>query len=259
MSGLVATGVSLRIGRKVLVDGVDAAVRPGRLLAIIGPNGAGKSTLMRVLSGELVPDAGQVRLDGRLLEQIPRRTLAKRRGFLRQRFAVTSPLSVEQVVRLGRAPYSSRGLSDLDGVIARRLLGEVGLAGFESRDYATLSGGEQQRVHLARVLAQLESEEPASAVLLLDEPSASLDPRHQHETLGLARRRARGGLAVAAVLHDISLAMRYADDVLLMRDGAIVAHEPAATLHKETVSAVFGLRAVTWTDEDGSSRWALEP
>ncbi|MBL9028831.1 MAG: heme ABC transporter ATP-binding protein [Myxococcales bacterium] len=259
-SGLVAMGVTLRIGRKVLLDRVDATVPPGRMLAIIGPNGAGKSTLMRVLAGELAPDAGEVRLDGRLLSQIPRRSLARRRGFLRQRFAVTSPFSVEQVVRLGRAPYASSGLSELDGVVARRLLAEVGLGGFETRDYATLSGGEQQRVHLARVLAQLElGEDMGAAVLLLDEPSSSLDPRHQHETLALARRRARAGLAVAAVLHDIALAMHYADDVLLMKHGAVVAHEPAAEIHRDTVSAVFGLRAVTWIDEDGSSRWALEP
>jgi iron complex transport system ATP-binding protein len=252
---LRAERVGVVRGGKALLADVSVRATAGRLLAIVGPNGAGKSTLLGVLSGTTKPSSGTVALEGRALDAYEPRALARRRAILRQRFSVTSGFSVAQIVDLGRMPHGPRAT---DRALVERLLEEVGLQGFGSRAYATLSGGEQQRVHLARVLAQLEGPASESKLLLLDEPSSSLDPRHQHEVLASVRRRVAGGWSAIAVLHDLTLASRYAHDVVVLRSGRVVCDVPVAECDERTLAEVFGISVAITDATDGTPLWLVD-
>jgi iron complex transport system ATP-binding protein len=236
-----AEGVSLRRDGRFLVDEVSVAIRPGSLTAVLGPNGAGKSTLVRLLSGETTPDHGRVSLDGRDLKHWNRQDLARRRAVLSQSVALTFPLSVTEVVMLGRAPHRARTTraADLAAVEAALLAADVShLAG---RGYPTLSGGEQQKVQFARVLAQLEeTDDSGPRYLILDEPTSSLDIHHQARLLGLAGNLARNGWGVLAVLHDPNLAAVHADTIVLLRGGRILASgDPWNVMTQERLTATF--------------------
>lgn len=243
----------IRSGRPIL-DQVSIRLQTGRVSVILGPNGAGKSTLLRVLSGTLLPESGDVRLDDRPLASFPPRELARRRGVLAQQSFLQFDYSVSEVVILGRIPHLSGWESEADHDAARRALAAVGLESLAHRRYPTLSGGEKQRVHLARVLAQLdvfpgrpakhEADTP-TCWLLLDEPTSALDLRHQHAVLAHAHQLARAtGLGVCAVLHDINLALRYADHITLLDQGCLAAAGPTReALTPEAVSTVYGVEA----------------
>ena len=241
---LEAQGITVeRRGRKLL-DAVFATVQPGRVTAIVGPNGAGKSTLLKVLAGELVPTCGKVLLDGRGLATFTAAELAARRAIVPQSTALSFPFTVLEVVQLGA---SVPGF-DQDPAHSRRLaddaLADVALEPFRDRLYAELSGGERQRVHIARALCQLGSaprHRQQTAVLLLDEPTSSLDLAHQGLVLGEVREQACDGRAVAVVLHDLNLAAAWADEVVLMGQGRIAARGvPAAIFKDDLLSSVFG-------------------
>lgn len=231
-----------RSGRHILHQ-VDLEVRPGSLLAVIGPNGAGKSTALKVLSGELQAGEGEACLDGLDLAHWQREELACRRAVLSQRVTLAFGFNVFDVVAMGRRPHCdcSRATNHR---IARAALAAVDMLSFAKRDYQTLSGGEQQRVQLARVLAQIWPNEKthAPSYLLLDEPVTGLDPAHQHAVLGHAQRRAQQGYGVLAVLHDLNLASQYADRVAIMRNGRIF-HQgaPEDTFTRERIHAAFGV------------------
>jgi iron complex transport system ATP-binding protein len=227
-------------GGRVLLRGVDVEVQPGQLLAILGPNGAGKSTLLRLLAREWRPASGQLTLNGRDLAGWEAQALAHQRAVLPQSEALRFAFTVTQVVALGRLPCRQHAAAREAEIIdaALRLTDALHL---RERLYPTLSGGERQRVQLARVLVQIWEEADAGArYLLLDEPTAALDLKHQHDCLRVARRFAAQGLGVAAVLHDPNLALQYADAVLLLRDGRVVAAgPPAAVMTREHLSQVY--------------------
>jgi iron complex transport system ATP-binding protein len=237
--------VALR-GRTILRD-VSVEVRPGTLVAVIGPNGAGKSTLLRTLSGEIKPVRGEILLAGRPLSQWTVRQRAQRRAVLPQQSALAFPFSALDVVLLGRTPHHAAEPTPFalltDKIIARAALDLVGLGARLRDSYDTLSGGQQQLVHLARVLAQIW-DPPADGVrcLLLDEPTASLDLRYQHLVLSRARKLAREGAAVLAVLHDVNLAAQYADRLVVLNDGEVVEQgTPGRVLRPALLAAVFGV------------------
>jgi iron complex transport system ATP-binding protein len=238
MSGLAACGVSVRLGCRVVLDGVDATLTPGRVTAVIGPNGSGKSTLLATLAGELAPFAGTVMLDGTRLASIRPIELARRRAVLAQTPELAFPFTVDETVRLGLAPGLPRGAAD---AIAARRLADVDLVGFGDRICAELSGGERQRVHLARVLAQLDAPpDGRSRYLFLDEPTASLDLAHQLATLRLARRFADEGGGVLAVLHDVNLAVMAADEIVALKAGRVLARgTPAEVVTDAVIGALF--------------------
>lgn len=244
---LSATDIMLRRAEKKILDGVSASFAPGTVSAILGPNGAGKSTLLKILSGAVAPDAGAVSLNGRPLGDFSAQALARQRAFLAQESSLGFDFSVEEVVVLGRIPHLGGWESERDWKICAWALDAVELGDFRCRRFMTLSGGEKQRVHLARVLAQLEGYAPATGPrwLLLDEPTAALDLRHQHAVLVKVKSFARAyGFGVLVVLHDLNLAVRYADRVLLLHQGRVAAAGPArATLGVETIEAVYGVRA----------------
>lgn len=240
---LEASAVCVRVGAKTLLDGVNFAVMPGETVALVGPNGAGKTTLLRVLCGELRPPAAAVKLKGRDTGLYNPRTLAEHRAVLSQHVTVAFPFTVSQIVQMGANDRRGAGIDAL----VEKALAEVDLTAFAARDITTLSGGEQQRAHLARVLVQLACGEAAHGpgVLLLDEPTSSLDLRHQLDVLELARRQARSGVAVVAILHDLNLAALFADRIILLHDGRIAGEgTPAQTITDETLACVFGLDTV---------------
>jgi iron complex transport system ATP-binding protein len=214
---LSARRVSAEIGgRRVLAD-VDLDLHAGEMLVLVGPNGAGKSTLLAVLAGDRTPVEGHVELEGTPLTTWPVAERARRRSVLTQSNEVSFPFAAADVVRMGRAPWRRRpeAARDDEAVAAGIAAGEA--ATFADRAVTVLSGGERARVAFARSHAQ------EAGVVLLDEPTASLDIRHQHRVLGLTRVHTRAGGAAIVVLHDLSLAAAYADRVALLEDGRIVA------------------------------------
>ncbi|WP_136707586.1 ATP-binding cassette domain-containing protein [Agromyces sp. H66] len=237
---LHADRVRFTRGRRLIIDDVDCTVPGGRVGALLGPNGAGKSTLLHLISGVERTDAGTARLGERDLAALRRRDRARVVALAEQEVTDAPGLRVAEVVALGRTPYvgAFAGPGELDRAIVRRCLEDTGLVELEGREYATLSGGERQRVNLARALAQ----EPE--LLLLDEPTNHLDVHAQLTMLGLLRELAHGGLTVLAALHDLSLAAGYADHVVVLADGRVVAAgEPGAVLTPELIRHVWGVEA----------------
>ena len=238
MTILQAQSVSMQVGAARLIDRIDLKVEAGEMVAIVGPNGAGKSTLLRSLSGDIRPTGGVVRLKHRELRSYPPRELALHRAMLSQHVNVTFPFTVEEIVQMG-AGERSRAASQ---PMVDAALQEVGLEAFRDRQLPTLSGGEQQRAHFARVLVQLACGEAlhGPGLLLLDEPTSSLDLRHQIDLVETAKGRARNGTAVIAILHDLNLAMRFADRIVLLHRGKLaVDGDRRTTITAATVRRIF--------------------
>lgn len=233
-----ADALCMTVRQATLLDHVSLQLRGGETVAIVGPNGAGKSTLLRALSGDLRYSGGNVRLKGRDLTSYSSRDLANHRVMLSQHVNVSFPFTVEEIVAMGAGDRSRAAAAPLvDAAIA-----ELDLAPFRHRELPTLSGGEQQRAHFARVLVQLAcgEAEHGPGVLLLDEPTSSLDLRHQINLVETAKRRARAGSAVIAVLHDLNLAVRFADRIIVLRKGVIAADgTPGETITGEMIRQVF--------------------
>lgn len=255
---LAARDVDLCYGNTTVLHGVSLRAHPGRMLALVGPNGAGKSSLLTLLAGLHHPSRGQVTLDGRALSDWPVTTLARRRAMLSQKVQLGFAFRVEEVVLLGRSPHGGQAWAGRDQRIAHAALQAVQANHLLGRNYLELSGGEQQRVQLARVLAQVWEREDAPCWLLLDEPEASLDIAHQHYVLGHARKLTRHGYGVIAVLHDLNLAARYADDVAVMAQGRLQAHgNPMQALDPGLLSTLYGLPLRRVSTDDG--RWLIAP
>ncbi len=244
---LVAEDVTLTRDTRRILDRVSLAVQPGRFLAVIGPNGAGKSSLLSLMSGLWKPDTGRVVLDDRDIGTYRPAERARRCAVMRQDNARPAGMTVLEAVELGRL---ARGTDEGAGATAWVLLEQMKLADLAGRDCARLSGGEWQRVAFARTVAQISDTESAG-VLLLDEPVSSLDPAHQHELLGEARRLAHAGHAVLAILHDLNLTAHYADEVALLAAGRLRACGPAAEIMRpEILSEIYGCRVVEVRDGD---------
>ncbi|MFB9484307.1 heme ABC transporter ATP-binding protein [Streptomyces filamentosus] len=220
--GLVAGADGVRVvrGRRAVLDGARIAVRAGEVLALVGPNGAGKSTLLSVLAGDLAPSAGTVRIGGRSAGAWSAPELALRRAVLPQTAELSFPFPVEEVVRMGRAPWAGTARAAEDEEAVAEAMAATEVTALAARPFAALSGGERARAALARVLAQ------RTGLLLLDEPTAALDLRHQELVLRVCRERAAAGDAVVVVLHDLGLAAAYADRVGVVHGGGVAADGP---------------------------------
>ena len=234
--------ITVRIGNATLIEGVTAEVRPGQLTAVVGPNGAGKTTLLRVAGGELVPSAGGVHLDDRSLASVPEQEQARRRAVLPQASRLHFSFSVLEVVLMGRTPHVQGREGPADWAIAEDALAAVGMGDFVDREFPTLSGGEQQRVHLARALAQVWTAlDEGNRYLLLDEPTASLDLAHQQNVLQTARSFADEGAGVLAILHDLNLAAQFADHIVVMAEGQVHTQgAPETVFTPPCIREVFG-------------------
>jgi iron complex transport system ATP-binding protein len=247
MSVLAAEVIGMTLGATRVLHGVDARFESGRVTAVLGPNGAGKSSLLTCLAGLRAPDHGRATLDGAAVTALPPRVRAQRIGFLPQVADVHWDIDVETLVALGRYPHRGRwGDRAGDREAVARAMEATDVARFAARRVETLSGGERARVLLARVLAG----EPEW--LLADEPLASLDPAHQLDVLDRMRGVARQGRGVVVVLHDLNQAARVADDVLLMRGGAVIAHGPPDdVLTPARIADAYGVRVEVGRLPDG--------
>ena len=235
-----AKGVSYSVRGRNLLEEVSVTLKHGRLVAIVGPNGAGKSTLLRILTRELAPGKGEVTLDGKAMTGYTYLELARRRAVLTQQNKLSLPFEVQDVVMMGRYPFHKNAPEERDYEIVEECLRNVGLLSFARRIFTTLSGGEQQRVQLAKSLAQIWGTE--KAFLFLDEPTNGLDLLHQYHALNIARQLADNGAGVVAVLHDLNMTLQYADEVLLMQKGRVkMSGTPAEVLTAGNIEEVFSV------------------
>ncbi len=252
---LRATDLVVRLGGALVVDGATIDLRAGELTVLVGPNGAGKTTLMRALAG-LLPAEGRINIDGRALAALTVQERARRIAYLPQGHVFHWPMPVAAVVALGRYAYADAFTTptDADRRAIAKALAATGTAEFADRAVTTLSGGERARVALARALA---SEAP---ILLADEPTVSLDPRHQLVVMELLARAAHDGNAVLAIGHDLALAARFADRIVIMHRGRLVADgAPREVLTAERMAAVFGVEAIVADDASGLHPVLLRP
>lgn len=242
----VEAGV-LRRGRVEVLRQVSVTMRGGEVTCVLGMNGAGKSSLLSVMCGERRLEAGRVSLDNVPLSAFSRQALAQRRAVLPQHSTLAFPMSVREVVGMGRAPYHMSGVHDVrEDEFLTQVLTHVGLMGFEERSYDALSGGERQRVQLARVLMQLAplDESLEGKWLFLDEPTASQDMSRAHDILRLSGVLSRQGLGVCVVVHDLNLALRYADRVIVLERGRVLCEgAPLDVLTPQMLARGFDLDA----------------
>jgi iron complex transport system ATP-binding protein len=230
---LTAQQVGVEVSGKRLLSNVDVEVRPGEVVAIAGPNCAGKSTLLRALAGDLTPTSGHVTLDGSPLASYRPADLATRRAVLPQQTLLQFAFTAREVVEIGRRPLAAS--READAAVIARCMEQTETTHLGGRTYPSLSGGEQARVQLARVMAQ------EAPLLLLDEPTAALDLRHQHLVMEIAREVALAGGSVVAVLHDLNLAASHADRIVVLRDGKVIADgKPWEVCREALLSEVYG-------------------
>ncbi|MGZ3276689.1 MAG: ABC transporter ATP-binding protein [Caulobacteraceae bacterium] len=250
MSDLVLEGVDANRGDRPVLRGLGARFPAGRLTAVIGPNGAGKSTLLSVCAGLLRPAAGRVLLDGRPIEALGRRPLARQRAYLPQNPQVHWPISVERLVALGLSPSLPLfgGLPEHLRLKVGEALEAYDLMGLRERPADALSGGERSRAMLARAAVG----DPD--ILIVDEPTAGLDPRHALDAIGRLRAHVDRGRSVIMAVHDLDLAIRAADEILALKDGRVLAAGPVETVITETVlSRLYDVPARVRSDESGLS------
>ena len=239
MSLLTLTAVSARLGQRAVLEALSLSLQAGEVLGVVGPNGAGKSSLLRAIAGLLPLQHGEVWFAGQALSTLDRQARARSLGYLPQNPQILWPLTVRELVALGRRPHAGRASAAAAAAAIDAALEAFELTGFAARPARALSGGEQMRVHLARLHAGQH------ALLLVDEPTAALDPRAQLQVLSALRALAAAGCGVLLVLHDLSLAARYCDRLLVLADGqAVVCDSPAIALSDARLAAVFGVRGI---------------
>jgi iron complex transport system ATP-binding protein len=238
--------VSYRAGGTTILDGVSVVFRKSRFNVILGPNGAGKSTLMRIASGLLQPSSGSVRYEEQLVEELKPEELARKRAVLSQNVEVAFGLPVEDVVLIGRFPHYQSTPTQADKAIVTKAIELVNLGDKRHQPYPTLSGGEKQKVQLARVLAQIWNGDSRHQhrVLFLDEPVSGLDIHYQMHILATARDMLAEDCTVIAVLHDLNLAFEYADTVFLMSQGRVAAEtDSPESIPAQVLEEIFDVRA----------------
>ncbi|WP_069741952.1 ABC transporter ATP-binding protein [Streptomyces sp. EN23] len=245
---LAARGVTVGYGDRTVIDQLDVAIPPGVITTIIGPNGCGKSTLLRTLTRLLRPSGGTVVLDGEDIGTLRTKDVAKKLGLLPQAPVAPEGLTVADLVARGRHPHQSwlRQWSSDDADVVRRALAMTGVADLADRTVDSLSGGQRQRVWISMTLAQ------GTDLLLLDEPTTYLDLAHAIDVLDLVDDLHESGCTVVMVLHDLNLATRYSDHLVVMRGGAVLAQgHPRDVITAELLHEAFGLRAKVIDDPVG--------
>ena len=237
--------IQVSFGSKTILHDISLAIQDKEFVGIIGPNGSGKSTFLKCLYRVLQPSGGKIYFDGSELSSLSHRDTALKMAVVSQHSTVNFDFSVLEMVLMGRSPY--KGLLDRDRLddyeIARHALSEVGLSDFESRNFNTLSGGEQQRVILARALAQ------RTECLVLDEPTNHLDIKYQLELMTIVKRL---DATVVSAIHDLNLAAIYCDRIIALKDGHIVCSgTPQDVLSSDTIRHIYGVSAMVQTLPDG--------
>lgn len=245
-----AKNIHFSIGKKTILQNVNLTIKPGSFTAVVGSNGAGKSTLLRIMSGELTPTMGNVFVNGTPVQTIKTLELAKIRAVMNQKVQVSLPFRANEVVILGRQPHQMTHQDNLK--IVDKVMKLTDTFHLRNRVYQTLSGGEQQRVQMARVLAQLFDSISLNTFLLLDEPTSSLDVSCQHLIFQIAKDLAKSGMGVFAIVHDLNLASQYADEVVLLKHGKIYDKGmPNEVFTEEILTEVFDypIQVISLLDE----------
>lgn len=246
---LRAENISYRAGRKDILTDCSIVVRPGTFTVVAGPNGAGKTSLLKILARELTRHKGEVILNDKKITALNSRELSSLRAVLPQHTELNFPFTIEQIVGIGRYPHRTTRLRNQN--IIDEVLDLTDLCAFRGRIYQTLSGGEKQRVQMARVMAQVWDDDGQPKYLLLDEPTSSLDLAQQHALLGLSKKLCERNIGIMAVLHDLNLAAQYADDVLFLKGGHTMAFgDVFATMTREIVEKTFSHPVRVTYDED---------
>ena len=237
---LTAQGITVTLGGRIVLNDISLSLSSGHLVALVGPNGAGKTTLLRALAG-LLPSHGEIDIGGAALSSLSLRERARRFAYLPQGHVVHWPLPARDIVALGRTPHGATDparLTPKDAEAVQRAMRATDVVGFSERRVTELSGGERSRVALARVLAV------EAPVMLADEPTASLDPRYQIDVMTNLRNAADGDMLVIVVTHDLGLAARFSDTVLVLSEGRLVAQgPPAQALSEQVMAEVFRVSA----------------
>lgn len=242
-----ALSLSLRVRDRLILNNVDITIRPGKFTAVVGPNGAGKSSLLKMLAYEQRADDGEVSVNGREISTYTSKELSLVRAVLPQSTIVQFAFSVMQIVMLGR--HAHRTLRSENERIVEEVMALTGIEAFRDRNYMTLSGGEKQRVQLARVLAQVWDETVYPRYILLDEPTSSLDIAQQQQILGLARQVCERNIGVMAIVHDLNQAAQFADHLYFLKDGKIVASGGAQEVFTKTnIEETFCCRVNVYHD-----------
>lgn len=241
---LTADNITFRVGNKLLLADVSVSFEPAKLHLIVGPNGAGKSTLIKVLARLLRPQAGKVEYEGVDVGQVSEAELAKRRAVLSQAVEVAFPVTVRELVMMGRYPHFGGRPGPADEKIVDEVMAHFDVTEFSERQYQTLSGGERQRVNFARVLTQLWLDGASCRYLFLDEPLTFLDIRHQIDFMKKIREfSAASDVVTVGVVHDLNLAAHFANHIVLLNEARIVANGTAAeVLTTERIHSVFGVK-----------------
>jgi len=242
---LSTSSISYHVGHKQILSNVSADFQPGEFNMILGPNGSGKSTFLKIFSGDLDPNEGEVNYGGRSLRSISKPQLATRRAVMSQHSELNFPLAVDEVILMGRYPHFNFIPTKKDMAICDEVMKRMDLHALKERNYLTLSGGEKQRVQFARVLAQIwESPAEGQRYLMLDEPLSSLDINYQHEFLRLAEEFIHNNTVLVAIIHDINLAIQYADKLFFLKEGRLVAEgKPSTVVTAALIETVFGIKA----------------
>lgn len=238
-----------QVGKKKILKGVNLDIKPGQFTAVLGPNGAGKSTLLKIISGETKANTGEVLLNRKTIHTFSNHELSLLRAVLPQHTHLTFPFTVHEVVLLGRLPHRTTKSDNLP--VVYQIMQETDVWHLKDRIYTSLSGGEKQRVQLARIMAQIHSQELHSRYLLLDEPTSSLDMSCQHLILGRAKELCQQNIGVLAILHDLNLAAQYADNLLFLRNGEVLAYGAVEkVLTEEIVEETFSYQVKILHDPD---------
>lgn len=248
-----ASNISYKVTGKYLVSPLSATFNAGEMAVIMGANGAGKSTLLKLLTAALKPSSGNILYKGVELSAYTPEELAKERAVLSQSYHLNFPITVADIIMMGRYPYFGALHTHHDMAVFDSAVQTLGVRHLLDRDYNTLSGGEAQKVQMARVLAQVwQVKDDKPKTLYLDEPVSSLDMKYQHEILGTVRRFADAGNAVVMVLHDVNLALQYADRIYFMKGGELLyRHAVGGNIDLESLYQIFDVRFESITSEKG--------
>ena len=239
-----ASKISYQVSGKNLVKPLNVTFHAGEMAVIMGANGAGKSTLLKLLTGALKPSSGNIFYKKKDLSTYTSEELAKERAVLSQSYQLNVPITVSDIIMMGRYPYFNASPTLHDQAIFDSAVHTLGITHLLDRDYNTLSGGEAQKVQMARVLAQVwQNKGDKPKVLYLDEPVSSLDMKYQHEILGITKRFAEAGNAVITVLHDVNLALQYADRIYFIKNGELqYSYTSGGNIDLELLYQIFDVR-----------------
>ncbi len=253
MTLLNLANIKVHKNNNLLLDGVSCSAASGEILAVIGANGAGKSTLVNVISGELSPRSGKLQLNGQNFESLTSQARAQQIGIMPQYSPLNFPFRVAEVVALGRTPHTSG--AERDKFIVEQAIAELDLNHLRDRRYTELSGGEKQRTQLARVFSQVWPEPNIAGLLILDEPSASLDIGHKQLLMHSLRNMAQRGLAILWIEHDLNLVAQFADRILALSEGKTVAYGATETcLNAELIKEMYAADVEFITAPPGKKR-----